>query len=448
MHASCDAIQFRLKTLGRYELLRCIGHGAMGTVFEALDCALQRRVAVKLWRHPFDEADAHRGLARFVREGRVAARIRHPHIVGVHDVGVADGVPFLVMELVDGETLAGLLRRQRNLPVQRAVEIMFPILSAVAELHAAHIVHRDIKPSNILLAYGDACPKLADFGVARFDDGSPLTRSGAIIGTPQYMAPELLRGEARADERTDEYALGVTLYECVTGKRPFAGTTEYTIMHAAISEALEPPSVHVSLLPKAFDAVVLRAMQRDPRSRFGSIDAFAQALLPFAGPTAVARWRDEFVPMETSVDVAPITPDARAAGSGGIKRHRRMGAIALGAGTALALLGVVPLCASFARSRSPSTALRAAERVEPQLPSTAAPEETRLANPPESAPGVVVAVTVHPSPIRKAPGPHVPPASVMPPAVPVVRGALSQGALQPAVSVARGENSAPILDVP
>jgi serine/threonine protein kinase len=285
-------------TLGRYQLVRLVGEGASGSVFEANDAVLSRRVAVKVLRIPSLGGEfAERAQSRFLREGRIASRVRHAHVVAVHDFGVHEGVPFLVMEFVEGESLAQLLWREGPLPLARAVGILLPILSAVAELHASRVVHRDIKPGNVLLPRGDeARPKLADFGVSRFiEESGELTRSGTLIGTVEYMAPELARDGRAAAERSDQYALGVVLYESATGHKPFSGSTDYAVIYAAVSKEVLAPSHHEPSLPRAFDDIVLRAMHRDPEQRYGSVDELAQALLPLASEAGRARWHSEFV---------------------------------------------------------------------------------------------------------------------------------------------------------
>jgi hypothetical protein len=284
-------------TIERYQLLRPLGSGGSGTVFEAVDASIGRRVALKIMLPRAGAASARRAAARFLREGRIASQIRHPHVVDVFDVGIDDGTPFLVMELVEGETLAALVAREHMLSVARAVEIALPIVSATAELHASGVIHRDIKPANVLLPSGPSvCPKLADFGASWCDDDSaPITRPGSLVGTPEYLAPELIRFGKRATERSDQYALGVLLYECVTGERPFDGDTTYERLHAAVSAELVPPSWRSPSVSPAFDAVVLRAMHRDPLKRYPSMAALGQALLPFVAAPIAARWRGGFV---------------------------------------------------------------------------------------------------------------------------------------------------------
>jgi hypothetical protein len=285
--------------LGPYVLIRALGSGGMGVVFEACHQPLGRRVAIKVL-HSETSAGATGAVerARFLREGRAAAQVRHPHVVEVFDFGVEQDVPFLVMELIEGETLADRIAREGALPLPQVAALLLPVLSAVSELHAARILHRDLKPANVLLARdraGAVVPKVSDFGVSRMEDGSPaLTGSNVLVGTYAYLAAELLRGGQRATEKTDLYALAVTLYECATGQRPFAQASPYDLLHAIVYERVVPPSARNALLPEAFDAVVLRAMNRDPAARFGGAQELARALLPFAEPAVRARWESEF----------------------------------------------------------------------------------------------------------------------------------------------------------
>jgi serine/threonine protein kinase len=282
------------RTLARYELIRPIGSGGNGAVYEAFDTALGRRVALKARPMPGGAAAA-REKARFLREARAAAHVRHPNVVNVFDLGIEGDVAFLVMELVEGETLAELLKRGGALEVSRALEILLPILSATAELHAAGVVHRDIKPANILLAReAGGPPKLGDFGLSRFvEEASTLTESGVTIGTPEYMAPEVTRGSHEASEYSDQYALGIVLYECTTGAKPFRGATSYELMHAVVHGSVLPPSALEPSLSEAFDRVVLRATHREPRERFESVDELARALVPFSSGAVADRWQSE-----------------------------------------------------------------------------------------------------------------------------------------------------------
>ena len=315
-------------TLARYELVRPLGSGGGGTVYEAIDADLDRRVALKVLHtrtvspgSGADARDAGGAEARFLREGRIAAQIRHPHVVDVFDVGVDEGVSFLVMELVGGETLAQLLARESRLLPAQAVEILLPIASAVAELHANGVVHRDIKPSNILLAGGGAIrPQLTDFGVSSsYGSSSPAETAfaeGAIVGTPEYLAPEVIRSPESAGERSDQYAIGALLYECVTGHKPFGGATPYAKMRAVLHDALRPPSTRCARLPAGLDQVILRAMHRDPEQRFASVSALGEMLLAFAEPPVAARWSAEFVAPVGAREASALASSIRPASCG------------------------------------------------------------------------------------------------------------------------------------
>ncbi len=306
------------RKFGRYELRRPVGAGATGVVYEALDSTLGRRVALKIVNlGDLDPARSQVAIERARREARAAAQVRHPNVVEIFDVGFFDGSAFLVMELVDGEDLRTMLAREGRLPLARALQVLLPVLSAVADLHSAGVVHRDIKPSNILLHGRDCAPKLADFGVSHLVDEPSLTQSGALLGTPDYMAPEVARGHAgAATDESDQFSLAVVLYECLAGRRPFVGASLYEIMHAIATVTPRPPSAHEPSLPREIDRALLRALSRDPRRRYPSVDDFARALLPFAPPSAAARWSAEILGSEAGLE-RPATfwasiPPARA----------------------------------------------------------------------------------------------------------------------------------------
>ncbi len=271
----------------------------MGVVFEGRHVTLDRRVALKVL-HASDETLPGAALQsqRFVREGRAAAQVRHPHVVDVYDFGADDGTEYLVMELVYGETLAQFIAREAPLALAEIAELMLPVASAVCELHAAGIVHRDLKPSNILLARdrtGAVCPKVADFGVSRMDDGALIsTDPEAVLGTYPYMSPEQARSSSRASEASDQYSLGIVLYECATGRKPFNGKGPADLVMAIMTAPIKPPSEWIPTLPRRFDEVVLRALSRDRADRYACVDELGEALLGFAHPRIADRWRGEF----------------------------------------------------------------------------------------------------------------------------------------------------------
>ncbi|WP_258940234.1 serine/threonine-protein kinase [Actinomadura luteofluorescens] len=248
--------------LDRYRLTEPLGQGGMGTVWRAHDTRLGREVAVKQLRLPPDLGTEQRAswTARLDREARAAARLRHPGIVTVHDLVITeDGQPWIIMELVPGRSLADLLAREGTLAPDRAAALGLQILDALVAAHQAGIVHRDLKPANVLLEGERAL--LTDFGIAAVEGETALTRSGALLGTPAFMAPEQVRGQP-ATAATDLWALGATLYNAVEGRPPFAGTATGAVLVAIATEAPSPMRNAGPLQP-----VVEGLLHKDPAGR-------------------------------------------------------------------------------------------------------------------------------------------------------------------------------------
>ncbi|MEU9867136.1 serine/threonine-protein kinase [Actinomadura sp. NPDC048021] len=248
--------------LDRYRLIEPLGKGGMGTVWRVHDTRLGREVAAKQLRLPpeLDSEQRASWTARLDREARAAARLRHPGIVTVHDLVVSeDGQPWIIMELVPGRSLADLLAREGTLAPDRAAALGLQILDALAAAHRAGIVHRDLKPANVLLEGERAL--LTDFGIAAVEGETALTRSGALLGTPAFMAPEQVRGQP-ATAATDLWALGATLYNAVEGRPPFAGSATGAVLVAIATEAPSPMSNAGPLQP-----VVERLLDKDPAGR-------------------------------------------------------------------------------------------------------------------------------------------------------------------------------------
>ncbi len=279
---------------GRYQIMSRVATGGMGEVYRAHDAVLGREVALKVL-HPQFAGD--RGFVeRFRREARAAAILNHPNIVGVYDWGETNGTYFMVMEFVHGHNLRSLLVEHRRLAPAQVVEISMQVLSALGQAHAHGIVHRDVKPENILIAQ-DGTVKVADFGLARaFADASVSQTEGTVTGTVQYLAPEQIQGQP-ADPRTDLYAVGVVLFECLTGRTPFSGETSLAIAYKHVSERVPAPSTLVPSVPPALDAAVLHATARERDRRPGS----------------ARELRDEIVRAGVGLPPAPRVADLAAA---------------------------------------------------------------------------------------------------------------------------------------
>jgi TolB-like protein len=258
-------------SIGRFRITRRLGEGGMGVVYAGYDDALQRDVAIKLLR-----TDASARSAALLREARAAARITHPSVCTIYEVGEHDGTPFLVMELLDGETVASRLAKGANGPFG-ACAVLVPTLDALDALHREGLVHLDIKPANIFITSHGV--KLLDFGLARAqsvtDPTSTSSSAGMLAGTPAYMAPEQIRSEP-VDARTDIFGAGVLLFELVTGERPFRGTTFVDVLQAVLTE--HPPALSGSAVLVAIDRVVQRALAKDPADRFAAAAALAAEL--------------------------------------------------------------------------------------------------------------------------------------------------------------------------
>ncbi len=259
---------------GRYRLVRRIASGGMGSVWEAEDTLLHRRVAVKALSEAL--AEDRRFLERFRREARATAGLSHPNVAGVFDYGEDGGRPYIVMELIEGETLAERLRRHGRLPWREAVAIMEPVASALGAAHEAGIIHRDVKPGNIMIARnGDV--KVMDFGIAAATWALPLTTTSAAMGTATYISPEQASGQG-VSPQSDVYSLGVVLYEMLTGRPPFTGETPLALAMAHLHDT--PPAVGQLApdVPEPVASACEQALAKDPSARPATAAAFAALL--------------------------------------------------------------------------------------------------------------------------------------------------------------------------
>ncbi len=271
---------------GKYQLTRILGEGGMGQVWVARNTALDIEVALKLIRREVAAAEA---STRLLQEARTAARLGHPSIVRVFDYGTAErGDPYIVMELLRGESLGDLLARKRRLRAIDAVRTLLPVASALVASHAEGIVHRDLKPDNVFLVEdgeGSVLPKVVDFGIAKFKqapEAQRVTLTGAIVGSPDYMSPEQARGKHdEIDERTDIWALCVVLYEAVTGNRPFPGEN-YNAQLSAILLDDPTPITELAAGDAELWAILQRGLAKDPAVRWPTMKALAAALAEWA----------------------------------------------------------------------------------------------------------------------------------------------------------------------
>ncbi|MBK8170124.1 MAG: protein kinase [Sandaracinaceae bacterium] len=288
--------------LGNYTIVRMIGEGGVGAVWEATHKTLAKRVALKTLKPEYAiDADM---VTRFVREGRAAARIRHPNVVDVADVGIADGVPYLVMDYLEGQSLASRIATEGAISVKEAANIAVPILVALQAAHDEGIVHRDIKPENIFLTLGrdgKITPMLLDFGISKLsNDDANLTQSASFVGTPYYMSPEQANDSKRVDARTDVYSMGIVLYEMLSARRPYDGDSLIMLVRKICDGECAPLEEIMPDIPMELATIVRIAMRTEASLRFDTALEFASAILPFAGSAVRASFSRVLGYAETS----------------------------------------------------------------------------------------------------------------------------------------------------
>src|SRR5918912_1170237 len=300
-----------LKTLGRYNIERTLGKGAMGVVNEGLDPRLGRRVASKtILKSHLDEDTARDYSMRFVREAQAVARLNHPNIVQVYDFGEEGDIAYLVMEFIKGKELKSFFDASERFDLKEAVRIMCELCDALDFAHNAGIIHRDIKPANVMIdAQGRT--KLTDFGVARVQDSDKTsverTQAGTMVGTPAYMSPEQITG-GTIDKRTDVFSAGIILYQFLTGEKPFTGSGAWTIAKKIIQEEPPLPSSLNNAVTPLFDAVVNRALAKNPEQRFQSARDLAVGLKRALEGKADEDDSDRTVVGMIGVDITPSRP--------------------------------------------------------------------------------------------------------------------------------------------
>ncbi len=308
---------------GKYTIVRPLGAGGMGQVYEGVHTALNKRVAIKTLHRSM--ASLPEVTARFIQEAESIAKIDHPNVVGVIDTGVEHEMPYIVMDFLEGESLASRIDRERKMDVSEAVEIVLGVIAGVMDAHAVGIIHRDLKPDNVFLTRdrrGRIVPKVVDFGIARLvEEGQARakTQTSAVIGTVQYLAPELLDGAKNAGPASDQYAIGAVLYECLTGQCVIDGDSMIEMI-SSIARSLykRPIELRPELSPE-LDAIIMQTLEPRPAARFRSLLVLGEALFAFASDEGQAIWAGDFghgpaVAPRTSVvarvsqlDAAPVS---------------------------------------------------------------------------------------------------------------------------------------------
>jgi serine/threonine protein kinase len=313
---------------GRYELVRPLARGGMATVWIADDPVLSRKVAVKVLRADLAADEATR--ARFRHEAIAAARLSHPNIVSTYDTGDDDGVAYIVMELVDGPTLRHLIDERGGLPVSDVIRIGKQVADALDAAHRAGLVHRDVKPANVLVpARGPV--KVTDFGIAKAAGGDDLTRTGTVMGTARYLAPEQVNGRP-TDPRTDVYALGLLMFEALVGHPPFGGDTDIATAMARLTTSAPAVRAERPEVSQALDDVIHRCLARQPAARFGSAAAVRDALdrARFDPTGAIPRPADPRGaptprPPAPPAHTGPTSPQPVPVPAAPVRRRRRLG---------------------------------------------------------------------------------------------------------------------------
>lgn len=373
----------------------CIGHGGMARIYRAQHEALQRQVALKVMKGLATDVESR---MRFVREARIAAGIKHPNVVNIFDVGVHQGIAYLAMELLEGQDLESLLNAQGAIDERRMVDLMVPIVAALLAVHDAGVVHRDLKPGNVFLARGkngDVEPKLLDFGVSKGAETELLKLSwanGPLLGTPAYVSPEAAAGRD-VTPLSDQYSLGVLMYECVVGVHPFAAKTMEETLALIIAGKPVPPRERMPELSKRVAGIIERSMSLDPAARFPDLRQLGRELLLLAGQRTRMTWSLTFgvdvesttVPPGEAPSVPAMAGTLSAATTPVVRAPSRMARAAIGVavGAALVAIGV-----TWLGRRTVTMRFKAAEPAVIVAPLVQSPAPAELATPAPSAPNV------------------------------------------------------------
>jgi serine/threonine protein kinase len=355
--------------VGDYEILQILGAGGMGRVYKVRNVLSDRVEAMKVLLP--DLAGNPELADRFMREIKVQASLDHPNIAALHTALRIENQLMMLMEYVEGITLDKLMEAG-PVPIEKAADCIAQVLSALSYAHARGVVHRDLKPANMMIT-PSGIVKLMDFGIAKMTADRKLTQTGSTVGSLYYMSPEQIKGEVNLDPRSDLYSLGVSLYEVVTGARPFQGDSEYSIMAAHLQKNPPPPIQISPNLPAGLNDVILQALEKEPAKRFQTADAFRTALLYVCKP---AQSVASAAPAAATAKPQPPIPPPPPAAAQPARAHRGLW-ISLGALIVVAVIVIVAM-------QIPKFRQTAAENVPPAQETPAAPPEV-ASHPPEMA---------------------------------------------------------------
>jgi serine/threonine-protein kinase len=274
------------KSLGRYKIIKEIGRGAMGVVYQGYDPKIDRIVALKTIRKDrlAESRDVEDLVMRFQKELRATGKLVHPNIIVIYDTGEDEERAYIAMEYIEGDTLENLIQKGIRFSMEKIIDIIDQICEGLEYTHRQGIVHRDLKPSNIMLVQGEKV-KIADFGISKAVGAasSPLTQAGILLGTPSYMSPEQIAG-TEINGRSDLFSLGIILYQLLTGEKPFVGDTIPTLLYNIVNKDPTPPSQVDSSIPPLFDDVITKALAKNPDKRYRRAKDFVEDL---KGPIGV-----------------------------------------------------------------------------------------------------------------------------------------------------------------
>lgn len=405
-----------------YELGKLIGRGGFAEVFLVHDRRLKRDLALKALRPDLITSEAL--LARFRREAETVAALRHPHIVPIYDIGEAEGIAYILMPLIQGESLRALLMREGPRPVREASRILLEASDALGAAHEAGVIHRDIKPENIMLEGKSRRVQLMDFGIAKaidHTDGTPgLTSTGMLVGTPHYMSPEQASGEPHLDNRSDQYALAVVGFQMITGSLPFDGESTRAVLFQQMVGVPKSLRDLVPDVPAGVAFAIDRALSKDPKQRFPSMEAFREAI---AGSDPWPSLADGN-PSSSTPRPSSASPATTAAAIAPVKRPSRIPMTTLGA---VAVVATAIALWSTLRDRGPATE-PVPISVAPVRDSTVAPPKAPVPPPPPSPQPATAATSRRPANPGPGPGSTAPSNASQPPAPPPPTSASCQSA--------------------